>query len=119
MKCDWYYKYILKKSLTKGSHCDACKEILTEQEEIPATGHTYGEQWEYVSEMTLFGSNYGENRDKVIANPIVQIVCFAIATILFELSFKLDTKEKPKENEELKKEIELLKEELKHTHKKS
>ena len=25
------------------------------------------EQWEYVSEMTLFGSNYGENREKVIA----------------------------------------------------
>ena len=25
------------------------------------------EQWDYVSEMTLFGSNYGENRDKVIA----------------------------------------------------
>ena len=25
------------------------------------------DDWEYVSEMTLFGSNYGENRDKIIA----------------------------------------------------
>ena len=51
---------------------------------------------------------------EVIANPFVQIACFAIAIVLFELSFKLDSKEKPKENEELKKEIELLKEELNH-----
>ena len=51
---------------------------------------------------------------EVIANPFVQISSFVIAIVLFELSFKLDSKEKPKENEELKKEIELLKEELKY-----
>ncbi len=29
--------------LTAGSHCSVCGEVLTEQEEIPATGHAYDE----------------------------------------------------------------------------
>ena len=51
---------------------------------------------------------------EVIANPIVQISSFVIAIFLFELSFKLDSKEKHKENEELQREIDQLKEELSH-----
>lgn len=30
-----------KSGLTEGSHCQYCKKVLTEQKEIPATGHQY------------------------------------------------------------------------------
>ena len=30
-----------KSGLTEGSHCEYCKKVLTEQKEIPATGHQY------------------------------------------------------------------------------
>ncbi len=37
--------------LTEGSHCSVCGEILVNQEEIPAKGHSYGE-WEVEKEAT-------------------------------------------------------------------
>jgi hypothetical protein len=49
---------------------------------------------------------------EVFNNPIVKFICLAIAFVLFELSIKLDKKEKPKENIELEEEIKKLKEEL-------
>ena len=51
---------------------------------------------------------------EIIANPFVKAFCLAAAIILFELSFRLDKKNKPKENEELQAEINRLKAELNH-----
>ncbi len=36
-----------KAGKTAGSHCSVCGTVLKEQEEIPATGHAFGE-WETV-----------------------------------------------------------------------
>lgn len=49
---------------------------------------------------------------EVFDNPIVKFIFLAIAFVLFELSMKLDKKEKPKENIDLEEEIKKLKEEL-------
>ena len=49
---------------------------------------------------------------EVFTNPIVQTSCIVIAVVLFELSFRLDKKDKVKSNDELQEEIDRLKAEL-------
>ena len=49
---------------------------------------------------------------EVFTNPFVQISCLGIAFVLFELSFRLDKKDKTKTNAELQEEINRLKSEL-------
>ena len=51
---------------------------------------------------------------ETLDNPIVKFCCLGVAFVLFELSFRLDKKQKPKENEDLQAEIDRLKAELNH-----
>jgi signal peptidase len=49
---------------------------------------------------------------EITTNPLIGLPCLAIAFFLFELSFRIDKKEEPKENDELQEEIERLKSEI-------
>ena len=50
-----------------------------------------------------------------MSNPFVQFICLVLAFVLFELSFRLDKKDKMQETDELQKEIERLKSEINET----
>ena len=43
-----------KTGLTAGSHCSVCNEVITAQETVPATGHSFGE-WTIIQAATCTG----------------------------------------------------------------
>lgn len=59
------------KGLSDGSHCDVCQQVLTAQEVIEATGHTYEEEFDPAATCTTDGKKIytchcGETYDKIV-----------------------------------------------------